>query len=49
LTGKTNSQISEIINSNLTDSVSRVKVNFWPFWVTKAPKIQKSIQIELKF
>jgi hypothetical protein len=49
LTGKDNNQISEVINNNLTDSVSRVKVNFWPFWVTKAPKNQKSIQIELKF
>jgi len=49
LTGKTGSQISEVINSNLTDSVEKFKVNFWPFWVTKSPKSQKGINIELKF
>ena len=49
LTGKSSSQISEVISNNLTDSVSRVEVNFWPFWVIKSPKNQKSIQIELNF
>lgn len=49
LTGKTSSQISEVINNNLTDSVLKFKVNFWPFWVTKSPKSQKGINIELKF
>jgi hypothetical protein len=49
LTSKNSSQITDIVNSNLTDSVSRVKVNFWPFWVTKSPKGQKGINIELKF
>jgi len=49
LTGKNGSQITEAVNSNLTNSVSRVKVNFWPFWVTKSPKTQKAINIELKF
>jgi len=49
LTGKNSNQISEVINNNLADSVSKVKVNFWPFWVTKSPKTPKSIEIELKF
>jgi len=49
LTGKTGDQISEVVNNNLTDSVSRVKVNFWPFWVKKSPNSQKAIEIELKF
>jgi len=49
LTGKNSSQITEAVNNNLTDSVSRVRVNFWPFWVTKSPKSQKSVNIELKF
>jgi len=46
---KTGEQINETINNNLGDKVSKVKVNFWPFWVTKSPKDQKAIEIELKF
>lgn len=49
LTGKTSSQISQTISDNLGESASRVKVNFWPFWVKKSPKTQKGIEIELKF
>jgi len=49
LKGKNGSQISDVINSNLGEEISKVKVNFWPFWVTKAPQNQKAIKIELKF
>lgn len=49
LTGKTRSQINEIVNNNLTDSVTKVEVNFWPFWTTRSPKTQKAVEIELKF
>jgi hypothetical protein len=49
LTGKNSSQISEIVNSNLEESVSRVNIDFWPFWVKKSPKSQKGVNIELKF
>lgn len=46
---KTGEQINETINSSLGDKVSKVKVNFWPFWVMKSPKNQKAIDVELKF
>lgn len=46
---KTGEQINETVNNNLGDKVSKVKVNFWPFWVTKSPKNQKAIKIELIF
>lgn len=46
---KTSEQINETINSGLGDKVSKVKVNFWPFWVMKSPKNQKAIDIKLKF
>jgi hypothetical protein len=49
LTGKNSAQITEVINNNLGSSVSKVTVNFWPFWVTKSPKVQKAIKIDLKF
>ncbi|MBI2054244.1 MAG: hypothetical protein HYT36_02840 [Candidatus Staskawiczbacteria bacterium] len=46
---KTGDQINETVNNNLGDRVSKVKVNFWPFWVKKSPKNQKSITVELRF
>lgn len=46
---KTSSQINETISDSLGDKISKVKVNLWPFWVTKAPKNQKAINVELKF
>ncbi|MDP2741706.1 MAG: hypothetical protein Q8O66_03415 [bacterium] len=46
---KTGEQISETINGNLGDKVSKIQVDFWPFWVTKSPKNQKAIKVELKF
>jgi len=49
LTGKNKNQINETINNNLKDSVSKVEIDFFPFWVTKSPKNQKSIEIELNF
>jgi hypothetical protein len=49
LTNKNGSQISETINNNLGDSISNIKIKFWPFWVTKTPKNQKAVKIELKF
>lgn len=49
LTGKNKNQINETINNNLTDSVSKVEIKFFPFWITKSPKNQKSVEIELNF
>lgn len=49
LLGENANQINEIINNSLGDSVSKIKINFWPFWVTSAPKSQSKVNIELKF
>jgi hypothetical protein len=49
LTNKNKSQIEETIKDNLGDQISGMKVNFWPFWVTKSPKSQKAVKVELKF
>lgn len=44
---KTADQIREIINSRIPDQILQIKVNFWPFWVKKAPKNIKRINIKL--
>ena len=50
LINKNSSQISQTILDNLgEDKISNVKVKLWPFWVTKAPKTQKAVKIDLKF
>lgn len=47
--GKSSNQISNIVYSGLGQELSRLKINFWPFWVKKAPKNQDRIKIELNF
>ena len=47
--GENANQINQTINSSLGDQISKVKINFWPFWVTSAPNNQSAINIELKF
>lgn len=49
LFGKDANQIKETINNNLGDRVSKIKINFWPFWVRSAPNSQKAISVDLKF
>ena len=49
LLGENSDQISQTINNNLGDNASKIKVNFWPFWVSKAPNNQKAINIYLQF
>ncbi|MBI1866213.1 MAG: hypothetical protein HY005_03000 [Candidatus Staskawiczbacteria bacterium] len=46
---KSSDEIKETINNRMGDSISRVKVNLWPFWTTKAPRDQNKIKIDLKF
>lgn len=46
---KTSTEINQIINDNLGEKISRVKVNLWPFWVTRSPNNQKVIKVDLKF
>jgi hypothetical protein len=33
----------------LGDSVPKIQINFWPFWVTSVPNNQNAVNIELKF
>lgn len=47
--GKTSSEISNIISSQFANDITSSKVEFWPFWVKKAPKDSGHIKLELKF
>ena len=49
LMGKNASQIDATVSSSLGGEATKVKVNFWPFWVTSAPNNQGRIKITLKF
>jgi len=47
--GENANQIEETINKSFGDQVSKIKINFWPFWVVSAPNNQNVVNIELKF
>jgi hypothetical protein len=49
LTGKNPEQINEIIKNKMGDQLSKMEINLWPFWVSKAPKNQKRVNVILKF
>lgn len=49
LLGKNEQQITETIKNSLGENVSKIEVNFWPFWVSRSPKNQKAVSLELKF
>jgi len=49
LTGKNASQISQTVNSILGQELSKTEIKFWPFWVSKAPRNQKAVNVFLKF
>jgi len=50
LRGKNSYQISEIVKRKIgEDQISKVEVEFWPFWVSRAPRQQKGIKILLNF
>jgi hypothetical protein len=49
LLGENTNQINETINNSLGGQVSKVGINFWPFWVVSAPNNQNRVNIELKF
>ena len=42
-------QIKDIFDEKYPDTVSEIKINFWPFWVNKAPKDKNRIKIDLLF
>lgn len=47
--GESANQIKTTINNALGDKVSKVQINFWPFWVTSVPNNQSRVSVELKF
>lgn len=49
LLGENANQINETINNTLGEQISKIEINFWPFWVNSAPNNQKVINLELKF
>ncbi len=49
LLGENASQIKETINNSLGNNVSKIKINFWPFWVSSAPNNQNKVNIGLNF
>jgi len=44
---KSAEQIKEIVNQIYDDKVAETKVNFWPFWVNRAPENNNRIKIGL--
>jgi hypothetical protein len=49
LFGENASQITQTINNSLGTGVSKIQINFWPFWVSSAPASQNSVHLKLKF
>jgi hypothetical protein len=49
LMGEDADQIKKTIDGQLGDQISKITVNFWPFWVNSAPNKQKAINVTLKF
>ena len=49
LLGENADQIKGTIDSSLGDAVSKIQINFWPFWVNAVPNNQSRINIDLKF
>lgn len=49
LMGKNEAKIRETIDNLLKNNIEKIQVKFWPFWVSEAPKSQKSVHIFLEF
>jgi hypothetical protein len=49
LAGKNASQINDTVTGILGEDLLRTKVDFWPFWVNKAPSNQKAVKVDLQF
>ena len=46
---KSGDQIKQVVDQMYEGKISQLKVNFWPFWVHKAPNDEKRIKVELLF
>lgn len=49
LLGKDANQIKSAIDSSLGQEAQKVQVDFWPFWVNRAPNNQRAVNVLLKF
>ena len=49
LSGKNTDQINQMLHNLFPGALQNVKVNFWPFWVSKAPRSQKAVHINIYF
>ncbi len=49
LEGKNSGEINGVIYNDFDQQVSALKINFWPFWVSSAPKNPDRIKINLIF
>lgn len=49
LLGENANKIKETINNSLGNQISKIEINFWPFWVISAPNSQGAVNVELKF
>ncbi|MBU3934750.1 hypothetical protein KKC00_02205, partial [Patescibacteria group bacterium] len=47
--GKDSSQINDVIYAKLGQEISKIRIEFWPLWVKKAPKDQGKIKVQLMF
>lgn len=46
---KSSQEIKDIVDGKYKDKVSKVEVDFWPFWVHKTPADKNRVKIELVF
>ncbi len=47
--GQNADQIKETLNNILGDKISKFEIKLWPFWVTKVPNSQKSVNVQFNF
>lgn len=46
---KSSAEIKDMVEKKYGSKVSNVQVDFWPFWVKKAPKNEERIEVNLQF
>ena len=47
--GEDSNQVRTTVEKSLGSEVSKVTINFWPFWVSSVPNNQNAVSVELKF
>lgn len=46
---KSGDEIKKVVDQKYSGKISKLKVNFWPFWVTSAPSSKNRINVSLNF